>query len=105
MKLLLNEKNEILSYILLGDIDGTIEYDGEIPDGFEDSFKPNFYMLKDGEIVENPDYVEPSDTSPVIGSSKQDKINAQIMLTQAKQKADQDKFNAQILLKLAGGTK
>ncbi|EOA09451.1 DUF2977 domain-containing protein [Pediococcus acidilactici] len=103
MKLLLNEKNEISNYILLGDIDGTVEYDGEIPDDFEDSFKPTFYMLKDGEIVENPDYVEPK--PPVISPSEQDKINAQIMLTQAKQKEDQDKFNAQILLKLAGGMK
>ncbi|WPK17311.1 DUF2977 domain-containing protein [Pediococcus pentosaceus] len=76
MKLLLNEKNEILNYILLGDIDGTIEYDGEIPDDFEDSFKPTFYMLKDGEIVENPDYVEPSDTSPVNSTnSVQEAIN------------------------------
>lgn len=105
MKLLLNEKNEILNYILLGDIDGTVEYDGEIPDDFEDSFKPTFYMLKDGEIVENPNYVEPADTPPATSPSQQDKIIAQIMLTQAKQKEDQDKFNAQILLKLAGGMK
>lgn len=76
MKLLLNEKNEILNYVLLGDIDGTVEYDGEIPDDFEDSFKPTFYMIKDGEIVENPDYVEPSNTPPVSSpTSMQEAIN------------------------------
>ena len=37
----------------------------------------------------------------------QDKINAQIMLDQAKQKKEQDAFNAQVLLQLAkiGGNK
>lgn len=103
MKLVLNEKNEILSYISLGDVDGAVDYQGEIPEDFYEKFKPKFYMLVDGAIVENPDYVAPK--PPVISPSEQDKINAQIMLTQAKQKAEQDKFNAQILLKLAGGMK
>jgi hypothetical protein len=76
MKLLLNEKNEILSYILLGDIDGTIEYDGEIPDDFEDSFKPSFYMLQDDEIIENSNYVEPASTPPVSSpTSMQEAVN------------------------------
>lgn len=95
----------ITAYCMVGDIPGSVEYDNIVPDDFEINFKPSFYMLQNDEIIENSNYVEPTDTSPVIGPSKQDKINAQIMLTQAKQKADQDKFNAQILLKLAGGTK
>lgn len=103
MKLELNEKNEIISYLKYGGVDGInfMEFDGVIPDDFEKNFKPSFYLLKDELIIENPNYVEPE--PPVIGPSEQDKINAQIMLNQAKQKEEQDTFNAQILLKLAGG--
>ncbi|MBS9400120.1 hypothetical protein KI690_10520, partial [Pediococcus acidilactici] len=61
--------------------------------------------LEDDEIIENPDYVAPE--PPVIGPSDQDKINAQIMINQVKQKEEQDEFNAQTLLQLAklGGNK
>lgn len=101
MKIQINEKNEILSYAKIGDLNNSVEFDGTIPEDFWRNFKPSFYLLENDAIVENPDYVAPE--PPVIGPSQQDKINAQIMLTQAKQKAEQDKFNAQILLKLAGG--
>lgn len=105
MKLELNEKNEIISYLKCGGVEGInfTEFNGVIPDDFEKNFKPSFYLLKDELIIDNPNYVEPE--PPVISPSEQDKINAQIMLNQAKQKEDQDKFNAQILLKLAGGMK
>lgn len=103
MKILTNEKNEILGYVTTGGVDGFINYEGKIPDEFYDKFKPKFYILQNNLIVENPDYVAPE--LPVIGPSEQDKVNAQIMLNQAKQKEDQDKFNAKILLKLAGGMK
>ncbi|QHM64687.1 DUF2977 domain-containing protein [Pediococcus pentosaceus] len=105
MKLVINDKSEILAFTVSGDVDNSVEYEGEVPEDFRDKFKSKFYMLADGVIVENPDYVAPSDTPPVIDPSKQDKINVQIMLNQAKQKENQDKFNAQILLKLAGGMK
>jgi hypothetical protein len=83
--------------------DNVVQFSGNIPDDFYSNFKPSFYLLENDAIVENPDYAAPE--PPVIGPSQQDKINAQIMLNQAKQKAEQDKFNAQILLKLVGGTK
>ena len=103
MKLLLDDKNVIIGMASIGSIEGAIDYNGLIPDGFEEQFKPNFYMLKNNLITENPNYVAPEPA--LISLSKQDKINAQIMLNQAKQKEDKDKFNAQILLKLAGGNK
>lgn len=105
MKILTNEKNEILGYVTTGGVDGFINYEGKIPDEFYDKFKPKFYMLVDGVIVENPDYVAPG--TPVIGPTDQEKINAQLMLNQATQKQTQDAFNSQVLLQLAklGGTK
>lgn len=106
MLLVLDNNNCIVKYSLIGGLadDNVIEYDeNKLPEDFDVKFQPLFYKLENDEIVENPDYVVPE--PPVIGPSKQDKINAQIMITQAKQKEDQDKFNAQILLKLVGGMK
>lgn len=103
MRLFTDDKNVIVGYEIEGNSTEGIEYLNPLPDDFYSNFKSKFYMMKDGMIVENPAYVAPE--PPVIGPSDQDKINAQIMLNQANQKADQDKFNAQILLKLAGGTK
>lgn len=103
MRLQVNDSNEIIAYATSGDINGSTDYSGTVPDDFYDKFKPSFYLLQNNEISENPNYVAPE--PPVISPSEQDKINAQIMLNQAKQKEDQDKFNAQILLKLAGGMK
>lgn len=104
MQLIIDENNIIEAYVRFGEIEGGIDFDEKsLPEDFYQQFKPSFYLLQNDEIVENPNYVAPE--PPVIGPSKQDEINAQIMLDQAKQKADQDKFNAQILLKLAGGMK
>ncbi|MDV2912343.1 DUF2977 domain-containing protein [Pediococcus acidilactici] len=106
IKFELNDKNEIISYVKQGGIVGVdlVNFDdNKLPDGFYENYKPSFYLLENNEIVENPNYVALN--PPKTGPSQQDKINAQIMLTQAKQKVEQDKFNAQILLKLTGGTK
>jgi hypothetical protein len=99
MKLLINEKNEIESYSIWGDIEGAVDFTGTVPDDFLIKFVPYLYLLQDDKIVENPDYVEPE--PPEIGPSKQDKINAQLMLNQATQKQTQDAFNAQILIQIA----
>lgn len=104
MKLAVNENNEIIGFTRIGGLPDAVDFDeNKVPSDFDYNFKSSFYLFKDGEIVKNPDYVAPE--PPAIGPSKQDKINAQIMLNQAKQKVDQEKFNAQILLKLVGGMK
>lgn len=105
MEILLNEKNEIINYAIVGHVDGFTKFSGEIPEDFIDKFKPSLFLIKENTIVENPDYVAPE--PPVIGPSEQDKINAQITINQAKQKEEQDEFNAQTLLQLAklGGNK
>lgn len=99
MKLLVNENNEIEAYSIWGDIEGAIDFTETVPDDFYEKFKPSFYLLKNNEVIENPNYVEPE--PPEIGPSKQDKINAQLMLNQATQKQTQDAFNAQILIQIA----
>ncbi|MDE3751887.1 DUF2977 domain-containing protein [Pediococcus pentosaceus] len=86
--------------------DNIVQYTGTIPDDFEENFKPSFYMLKDDEIVLNPDYVEPVNTPPNDGPTVSEQASAALTLAVAKQKEEQDKFNAQILLQVAklGGT-
>lgn len=59
MKLLVNENNEIEAYSIWGDIEGTIDFTETVPDDFYEKFKPSFYLLKNGEIIENPNYVAP----------------------------------------------
>ncbi|WP_323052298.1 DUF2977 domain-containing protein [Pediococcus acidilactici] len=60
MKIEVNDNNEIIAYVKRGDIlgDNLIEIEEDkIPDGFYKNYKPSFYLLKNNEIVENPDYV------------------------------------------------
>lgn len=64
MKLIVDSDSRIIEYCILGDLDGAIEYTGNIPDDFEAKFKPSFYLLKSDEIVENSNYVAPTDTLP-----------------------------------------
>lgn len=61
LQLELNDENEILSYLKFGGVEDVTltEYNGPVPDNFEDDFKPLYFMLKDSEIVENPNYVAP----------------------------------------------
>ncbi len=65
MLLKINEQKEILEYVTIGGLPDSIEYNGIVPDDFEDKFKPSFYMLQNDEIIENSDYAEPTDTPPV----------------------------------------
>ncbi|MFY4479675.1 DUF2977 domain-containing protein [Latilactobacillus sakei] len=99
MKIIVNQNGEIRSYVQIGDIPGSIEYKGTVPDGFEDNFQPSFYLLQNDSIVLNPDYVMP--TTPVTGPSDTDKAIAQLTLQAAQQKVTQDKLNAQVLLEIA----
>ncbi|MEM1455567.1 DUF2977 domain-containing protein [Pediococcus pentosaceus] len=64
MKLVVDGNGMITAYCMVGDIPDSVEYDNIVPDDFEINFKPSFYMLQDEVIVENSDYVEPTDTPP-----------------------------------------
>lgn len=64
MLIKINNQNLILEYTTIGGLPDSIEYTGTIPDDFEAKFKPSFYMLQNDEIIENSNYVEPTDTPP-----------------------------------------
>ncbi|MGJ5606372.1 DUF2977 domain-containing protein [Latilactobacillus sakei] len=99
MKLIVNDKQEIISYVSIGDMTDSIEFNGKVPDGFEDNFQPSFYLLQNNEITVNPNYAPPK--PPIVGPGSLDKALAQLTLQTAQHKANQDKFNAQLLLQIA----
>lgn len=77
MEILLDENKLVLAFAVIGELDDSAQhYSGVIPENFYEDFKPKFFMLKDELIVENPDYVAPSDTPPVNSpTSVQEAIN------------------------------
>ena len=70
-----NSKSEITGYSLNGGGVDTVEYSGKIPDDFVENFKPAFYLLQNGLIVTNPNYVAPT-WEPSKGGSVWDAVNA-----------------------------
>ena len=68
MQIILNEKNEIMSFASIGEIDDSRarEYEGELPDNFVEEFNPSAYLLDGNNIIaKNPDYVAPSSSVPI----------------------------------------
>lgn len=57
MEILINNKNEILSFALVGGFDNGIQVN-EYPKDFILYFKPKFFIYSDGIIKRNPYYVE-----------------------------------------------
>ena len=69
MQILLNQNNEIIAYAVSGGIERegyktlTIE-DNQVPDSFRESFKPRYFLYKDGEVKVNTNYEEKKTESP-----------------------------------------
>ena len=57
MEILLNDKNEILSFALVGGFDNGIQVN-EYPEDFIFYFKPKFFIYSDEVIKRNPYYIE-----------------------------------------------
>ncbi|MCT3032712.1 DUF2977 domain-containing protein [Pediococcus pentosaceus] len=92
MLIVVNENNEIVQYASIGELPDSIEYDGAIPEDFIDKFKPSFYMIQDGVIVENPDYKEIK--IPAVGPSTTEQQLAALGYQQM-----QDSQEKQVLIK------
>lgn len=55
----------ILAYSTIGQIDGGQKYSGSVPEDFESTFKAEKYMLQNGEINLNSEYVEPVESTAI----------------------------------------
>lgn len=76
MQLLVDENLEIIAFAQTGILSGAIEYKGNVPDDFEENFKPSFYLLQNNAIVLNPNYTEPAQpTTPTGPTTEQLMIN------------------------------
>lgn len=105
MQLLVNDQQEITSYVIFGGLVGGIDYVGPVPDTFTDDFKSKRYCLQDDVIVLNSAYVAPTPTEPKQAPSPEQ----QSLTAVAQQMAEQRQYIAsveQALTALAqGGTK
>lgn len=61
MQVVLNDAKEIIGYAVTGSLTDAIVVD-KVPDDFMADFKPSFYLLKDGVIIENPNYTAPEES-------------------------------------------
>lgn len=93
MQILLNDKNEITNYAIVGGFEDGIEIDN-IPDNFIVNFKPRYYLYNEGKIGVNKEYKEETETFPPIetpdfnlsGTDEELRVmfaNMQIQLVQA----------------------
>lgn len=103
MQIIVNDKNEITDYVLLGQSSGGIEIANEtLPDNFFDTFKPGCYLYKDGQISLNENWVDPN----TISKSTTPTSDQQAITAMAQQMADQQQHIAsleQALTALAQG--
>lgn len=76
MKIIVNGENEIVAYAIVGEIESSIDFDGDVPEDFCSTFKPSLYLLLDGSIELNQKYTEPEISDPEPKLTKQDEINA-----------------------------
>ncbi|NQE00510.1 DUF2977 domain-containing protein [Staphylococcus xylosus] len=59
MRILINKKNEIVDYAIVGSLDGDFEIDDSIvPQDFMIYFKPKRYLYNEGTIEVNSDFEE-----------------------------------------------
>lgn len=68
MRILINKKNEIIDYAIVGSLDGDFEVDDSIvPQGFMLHFKPTRYLYNEGTIEVNSDFEEETGISlPIV---------------------------------------
>ncbi|MGP0637782.1 DUF2977 domain-containing protein [Staphylococcus xylosus] len=65
MQILVDKNNSIISYALIGGFENGIEINEDrIPSNFVESFKPNYFLYKDGEIKVNTNYEEKIEQYP-----------------------------------------
>lgn len=57
MQILLNDKNEIISFAVVGGFEDGIEIDN-VPDSFIVNFKPRYYLYNEGKIGVNKNFEE-----------------------------------------------
>lgn len=92
MNLTVNNKSEIIGYANVGGAVNGIDFSGEIPENFEDQFRPCRYLLKNDEIALNSDYVEPIESEVKVGPTVEQEMINQLGLKVAALEAQVDQL-------------
>ncbi len=71
MQILLNQYNEIIAYAVVGGIERegyetVIIEDVQVPNSFRETFKPRYFLYKDGEVKVNTNYEEEKTELPQV---------------------------------------
>ncbi|HDE7221254.1 TPA: DUF2977 domain-containing protein [Staphylococcus aureus] len=62
MQILVNKRNEIISYAIIGGFEEGIDIEN-LPENFSQVFRPKVFKYSDGKIIFNEDYSEEKDDS------------------------------------------
>ncbi|HDH5880954.1 DUF2977 domain-containing protein [Staphylococcus aureus] len=62
MQILVNKRNEIISYAIIGGFEEGIDIEN-LPENFSQVFRPKVFKYSDGKIIFNEDYTEEKDDS------------------------------------------
>lgn len=101
IKLQLDETQHVTGYVTVGDLDGSVDYTGTIPDGFIGDPQVGRYQLINGQLEVDSNYVEPTPDVVKYQPSEDQRFQAQLALQVATMQKNQAEFNAQVLLQLA----
>lgn len=66
----------IEAFAQIGELNGSVDYLGDLPEGFVIRFKPKLYKFEGAKIYLNENYVDASEPEPTL--TQQDEINAQL---------------------------
>lgn len=66
VKLQLDETQHVVGYVTVGDLAGSVDYTGTIPDGFIENSQVGRYQLINGQLEVDPNVkpVSPTETQP-----------------------------------------
>lgn len=105
MKLILKPNTDLItSFALSGDLEGSFEFDGVVPEKFVDYFEPEKYMIRDGLIVENIDFSVYTPTSEN-NYPNTNRLIANLYQQTATNQLSQLKANANLLQQVAALTR
>lgn len=96
MKIKIDSNGKIIGYVLIGDnpdYDTAVDID-TLPEDFFDNFLPEYYLFVNGNVVTNPNYVQPAIPSePKTAGEMISDLTQQFASTQIAQ----TKINAQLI--------